>query len=118
MTISFNFLRDFIAQMFGIHRIISSVNFNLHLIKRNLITTSVLLQRETNNNFNRNFGLSIDNIDFKNSKFAYKSKTISQLIRSYLIFSLCSFNTIVENQGYVCHLFDLRLKQNCFYFTY
>ena len=56
--------------------------------------TSENVQQASSNNHNQN---KLD-LSFEDSKTAFKSKTNLQLLRGYLVFQLCSFNIIVDNQ--------------------
>lgn len=60
--------------------------------------TSENVQQASSNNHNQN---KLD-LSFEDSKTAFKSKTNLQLLRGYLVFQLCSFNIIVDNQKAVC----------------
>ena len=39
---------------------------------------------------------------FDNSEMIYKSKTLSELLRAYVVFTACSFDVLVDNQAKVC----------------
>jgi hypothetical protein len=57
------------------------------------------VQQASSNNHNQN---KLD-LSFEDSKTAFKSKTNLQLLRGYLVFQLCSFNILVDNQKAVIY---------------
>lgn len=65
----------------------------------NLSTENVQQANENNQNQNK-----LD-LTFEDSKTAFKSKTNLQLFRGYIVFQLCSFNILVDNQKAVCVYF-------------
>lgn len=42
-------------------------------------------------------------LSFNNAEAAFRSKTTLQVLRAYLVFTLCSSNYLVENNMKVCH---------------
>jgi hypothetical protein len=65
----------------------------------------------TTGNENSNGQPKLD-LTFEDSKTAFKSKTNLQLLRGYLVFQLCSFNILVDNQKAVIFLSHFFLPIN------
>lgn len=63
---------------------------------------------------NDNRGQPKLDLTFEDSKTAFKSKTNLQLLRGYLVFQLCSFNILVDNQKALLDLSRKLLGKNLF----
>ncbi|CAD5113866.1 DgyrCDS3030 [Dimorphilus gyrociliatus] len=80
------------------------------LVKRNLTSSFIKTQQYSVENREK----TLENINFNDSKVAYKNKTTKQLLRSYMIFKLCSFNSIIEKQGQILRILRKILGQRIF----
>lgn len=53
-------------------------------------------------------------IDFEQTKEAYKSKDTLELLRSLVVFKLCSYDILVDKNKEVCHTFNaFRMYSYC-----